>query len=189
MKITIIGIGNVGSAIAFGLVLTENDFEMDLIDTDKKKLNGEIADLEQAIEVLHRSIKIEPREEPRESDYYIICAGKCGNDREALYNGNRKTILPYLEAIARVRNENSWILMITNPSGRLSQLALEYVPLVIPIGNRLDNARLRLCRANSRHEKPDIQARYREVADNKGWTAFGVASEVISYIRGRYESY
>jgi L-lactate dehydrogenase len=183
MNITICGIGRVGSAIAFGLVLTENDFELDLIDIDKKKLCGEIADLEQAVEVLHKNIKIEIVENPRESDYYIICCGKSGSDRESLYEHNKDIILPYLEMIARVRKENSWVLMVTNPSGRLSQLAMEYTPLVIPIGNKLDNARLRLFKVISRHETPEIQDKYREVAINKGYTAFAPASECLSIIQ------
>lgn len=181
-RYTVLGSGHVGSAISFSLVLTQNDFELDIIDIDKKKLNGEIADLEQAVEVLHKNIKVDSRDEPRESDYYIICCGKSGNDRESLYENNRLIILPYLEIIARVRKENSWIFMVTNPSGRLSQLALEYSPLVIPIGNKLDNARLRMFKVISRHEKPEIQDKYREVSINKGFSQWGVTAEVISYL-------
>jgi L-lactate dehydrogenase len=183
IRYTICGIGHIGSAISFGLVLLENNFQLDLIDIDKKKLIGEIADLEQAVEVLHKNIKIESVEEPRESDYYIICCGKSGSDRESLYEHNKEIILPYLETIARIRKEDSWILMVTNPSGRLSQLALEYNPLIIPIGNKIDNARLRLFKVISRHETPEIQDKYKEVAINKGFTQWGVTAEVISYIR------
>jgi L-lactate dehydrogenase len=182
MRIEILGCGHVGSSIAFGLILLEDYFELGLIDTDKKKLNGEIADLEQACEVLHKHIKIEAVEEPRESDYYIICCGKAGSDRLDLYDENRKIVLPYIQMITRVRKEDSWVLMVTNPSGKLSQLALDYIPLVIPIGNRLDNARLRLCQVNASHEKPNIQMKYYEVVVNKGFTQWGVVTEVISYI-------
>jgi len=180
---TIIGCGHTGSQIAFSLVLTEDNFSLDLIDTDKKKLYGEMADLKQASEVLHKNIKIESAEEPRESDFYIISCGKSGNDRESLFKENRVIILPYLAMISRARKEDSWVMMVTNPSGRLSQLALDYIPLVIPIGNRLDNARLRLCQVNASHEKPNIQMKYYEVAVNKGYTAFGVTAEVIQLLK------
>lgn len=183
MQIEIIGLGHVGSQIAFGLVLLEDNFSLDLIDIDKKRLYGEMADLKQAVEVLRKDITIESVEEPRESDFYIICCGKSGSDRLALYEENRKIIFPYLQAIARERKEDSWTLMVTNPSTKLSQLALEHFPLVIPIGNKLDNARLRLCKVNAPHEKPNIQMKYYEVAVNKGWTAFGVASEVIQLFK------
>jgi malate/lactate dehydrogenase len=188
MDTTIIGAGRVGVQIAYGLILEGFNIKnrIDLIDIDKQRLIGEIADLKQASEVLRKTNEISAVEEPRESDFYIITAGKCGSDRMALYEDNKKIIIPYLEAIARVRREDSVIMMVTNPSTMLAKLALDYVPLVIPIGNKLDNARLRLCRVNAPHEKPDIQEKYKEVASNKGYTNFGVASEVLTYIELYY---
>lgn len=188
MKITVIGgAGKVGSQVAFGLIILNDCFKLDLIDIDKKRLYGEMADMKQAAEVLRKQITIENVEEPRGSDYYVICAGRSGSDRLALYDDNKKIILPYIQMIARERYEESVVLMVTNPSTKLTQMALDYLPLVIPIGNKLDNARLRLCQVNASHEMPSIQAKYSEVAINKGWTAFGVAAEVISNIRWRME--
>lgn len=180
---TIIGCGNVGASIAFGLVLTKDNFELDLIDIDRIKLAGEIADLKQACEVMHKNIRIESVEEPRKSDCYIITAGKAGIDRNILYEENSKIILPLIKTIAKVNGEDSWVLMVTNPSHRLAQLALEHIPRIIPIGNKLDNARLRLSKVTASHENPEIQSQYHEVIMNKGYTNWATACEVLDYIR------
>jgi malate/lactate dehydrogenase len=175
-------VGHVGIVIAFGCVMhpsLSDDLILYLLDIDNKKLIGESADLQQAVEILHSSAKIIPTNDIPEADVYVIAAGRSLDDRESLYEENKKIIENYLPEISRKRHENSLVLMVTNPSTKLAQLALNYVPLVIPIGNLLDNARLRLCKATGSHEKPDIQAKYLEVRENKGWTAFAPATECL----------
>jgi malate/lactate dehydrogenase len=183
--VTIIGAaGNVGTAISFGLLWGEMLVSnLDLIDIDDKKLQGEISDLRQAIEIkgLPR-MKIESIIDPRESDFYVICAGKSSDNRESLYETNLPIINHYMAKIAEVRKEDSIVLMVTNPSTRLTKVALDYVPYVIPIGNMLDNARLRLCKVNGSHEKPDIQKKYLETKNGKGYSNWAVSTEVISVI-------
>jgi malate/lactate dehydrogenase len=154
-----------------------------MIDIDKAKLRGEIADLKQAAEVMRKRITIEEAEEPRESDLYVICAGKSSNDRESLLEVNREIVEPYLRQISKIRKESSILFMVTNPSTALSKIALDYMPYVFPIGNMLDNARLRLCQISSPHEKPEVQKRYIEVKEGKGYTNWAVASEVAELIQ------
>lgn len=182
MKVCIIGAaGHVGSAIAYACVLhprLSDELTLYLLDIDEKKLKSEAADLQQAMEVLHSNAKIIPTLEIPESDCYVIAAGKNGADREALYEENKKIIENYMPEISRKLHENSLVLIVTNPSTRLAQLALNYVPLVIPIGNLLDNARLRLCKVSGSHEKPDIQAKYLEVNEGKN-PAFAPATECL----------
>jgi malate/lactate dehydrogenase len=141
-----------------------------------------IADLKQAAEVMRKRIAIEEAEEPRESDLYVICAGKSSNDRESLFEANKEVVEPYLRQISRVRKEGSILFMVTNPSTALSKVALDYMPYVFPIGNMLDNARLRLCHISSPHEKPEVQKKYLEVKEGKGYTNWAVASEVAELI-------
>jgi len=184
MRIEIVGCGNVGSLVAYGCILhpTIRCYlkELNLIDIDEKKLAGEIADLTQMKEMIpiceDKKITSNPISE---SDIYVICAGKSNDDREMLYEDNSKIVREYLEKIATVRKENSILLMVTNPSGKLAQLALDYVPLVIPIGNLLDNARLRLCKATGKHEKPSIQSEYLKVKECKGYSSMAPATEVL----------
>jgi malate/lactate dehydrogenase len=175
--------GFVGSAVAYTLLhIPICCEEIDMIDIDKAKLRGEIADLKQAAEVMRKRITIEETEEPRESDLYIICAGKSSQDRESLLEANKEVVEPYLREISRVRKEGSILFMVTNPSAALSKIALDYMPYVFPIGNMLDNARLRLSQINSPHEKPEVQKKYLEVKEGKGYTNWAVASEVAELI-------
>ena len=164
--------------------------ELNLIDIDEKKLKGDTADLTQMKEMLPNCESKRITNHPiSESDVYIISAGKNGSDREKLYEDNSKIIREYLEKIQKVRKDNSLVIMVSNPSHRLAQLALEYVPFVIPTGTLLDNARLRLCKACGKHEKPDIQAKYLEVKESKH-PNFAPATEVLiritEYIHGVY---
>jgi malate/lactate dehydrogenase len=171
----------VGIAVAYGCVLLPSlseDLKLYLLDIDEKKLMAEVADLQQAAEILNSNAKIEAVHDIQESDAYVISAGKGGGDRDALYEENRKIIENYMPEISRKRHENSLTLIITNPSTRLAQLAMNHIPLVIPTGNMLDNARLRLCKVSGRHEKPDIQQKYLEVKDGKN-PAFAPATECL----------
>jgi hypothetical protein len=70
--------------------------------------------------------------------------------------------------------------MVTNPSGELSKLAHDYVSHVIAIGNRLDNARYKDSHLYGKHENPVDY--YKSIIDGKGYTSWGVASEVIQAI-------
>ncbi len=188
MDITIIGMGQVGSAVAFGCLLSDQiDVSLlDLIDTDMKKLLGEYADLVQTAQLLNLDTKIGLPLIPRQSDIYIISAGnrlKEVNDKDELVAENMDIVMEYMEKISKVRHENSVVFMVTNPSTELTKIALDYSPLVIPIGNLLDNARLRLSKVEGTHEKPDIQEQYRLVKESKGYTNWAVASEIITRIR------
>lgn len=188
MRITIIGLGWTGSSITYSCLLHPQIFcNLDLIDIDEKKLKGELADLEQAEEVLNKGIIIEATSEPRKSEIYIFCAGKSlekGIDRDELYRDNLPILIDYTEKIKKVRMENSMALVVTNPSTLLAQSMMSQMPFVIPIGNKIDNARLRLCKVNCSHEKPDIQMKYIEAKEGKGYTNWAVSSEVINYILG-----
>lgn len=182
-SVTIFGVGKVGSTIAFSCILKDVCESIDIIDTDLVSLVSQHSDLLQAKETHNRRTKIAMPIEPRESDVYVICAGerrgtnKCS--REVLYKENFTVVKPILEQIKKVRKENSLVLMVTNPSTELSKLALDYVPLVFPCGNLIDNARLRLCRVQGPHEKPDIEQKCLDVVNGKGYTNFAIATEVL----------
>lgn len=195
MHIEIIGCGNVGSQIAFGCLLHSTIRcylkELNIIDIDEKKVRGEIADLTQMKEMISLTDNIKIVSHPiSEADIYVISAGLTSDDREKVYEVNSKIVKEYLERIQKIRKENSLVIMTTNPSHKMAQLALEYVPLVIPTGTMLDNSRLRLCKVCGTHEKPNIQEKYLEVKENKSYTSYAPATEVlvriVEYIHGTY---
>lgn len=195
MRVTIYGLGNVGSAVAFGCIreaIASADVnQIDLIDTDIKKLYGEYSDLVQATEVFHRKIEICLPIQARPSDVYVIAVGTAVPiteakegfySREMLFQENIDVVMPIIKEIKQVRHENSLVLMVTNPSNMLAQQALEHIPLVFPIGSMLDNARLRLTKVEGSHEKPNIQKKYADVKKYKGYTNWACAGEVLMRI-------
>jgi len=183
--VTIFGTGNVGSQIAYQLIIS--GYSVDLIDTDSKALFGQYNDLLQAKEIAdHPYTELTCPLVPRESDIYIIAAGskvEHGNDRNLLFKKNSVIVEEIAKIIAKVRNEDSMTLMVTNPTTELAKLALDHIPNVLPVGNMLDNARLRLSKVSGSHEKPDINNQYELVKNNKGHTCFGVTTEVIKVIK------
>jgi malate/lactate dehydrogenase len=182
---TILGLGHVGSEIALGCLINPSIrvhmSELYLMDIDEARVRGEASDLQQASEILDSACKprISIAHEIPESDVYVICAGMTNADRSSLYETNRKIIEKYMPEISKnIRNDGA-VIMVTNPSHRLAQLALEYVTVVIPTGSLIDNARLRLCKAAGSHEKPDIQSKYLEAKEGKGYTSHAPASEAL----------
>lgn len=191
MRVTIYGVGHVGSAVAFGCIreaIAPADVnQLDLIDTDVKKLYSEYSDLVQAAEVFRRKIEICLPVKPRPSDIYVISVGgglprHKNYDRTLLYQENIDVVMPIIKEIKEVRHENSLVLMVTNPSTMLTETAIREVPLIFPIGNMLDNARLRLTKVEGSHEKPNIQKKFAEVKDGKGYTNWACACEVLMRI-------
>jgi malate/lactate dehydrogenase len=186
MNITIIGCGAVGSQIAFGCLLhpyLRKDLTLKLLDIDEKRLEGEYEDLIQAAEMLkgETSISIETKIPP--SHVYVIAAGKTSSNREEVFEENSKIVRECMEQIAsNYHCQTSMVLMVSNPSHKLAQIALEYVPVVIPTGNILDNARLNQCYATGKHESPNIQGEYLKVKNFKGFSAFAPAVEALERI-------
>jgi len=185
--VTVFGLGRVGSQVAYQLLMSDQIFyEIDLIDTDERTLTGQYNDLLQANEIIDAHTRINCPNKVKASDCFVICAGsriQHGNDRKLLLKKNTKIIKEIVHDIAKVRNDDSITLMVTNPSTELTKIALDYIPNVLPMGNMLDNARLRLCNVSGSHEKPCINSQYELVKENKGYTSFGITSEVIKTIR------
>lgn len=189
MRITIFGLGHVGSAVAFGCLngySHANITELDLIDTELHKLYSEYNEFIQGAEVLKKDIEVCTPVTPRESDIYVITVGKGlpnkNYSRTLLFSDNCKIVSPIIKEIKEVRHENSLVLMVTNPSTELSKIALNDIPLVFPIGNMLDNARLRLTKVEGSHEKPNIQKKFALVKGGKGFTNWACACEVLTRI-------
>jgi len=149
-KISIIGAGNVGSSIAYALILKNIPATIKLIDIDEKRCRGEILDLSDALAFCGSSnISSGTPKDAQESDIIIIAAGrnqKPGEDRIQLYNNNKKVITKIMETIRPVKNDGI-IIMVTNP---LDLLTFEVQKLsnlphshIFGTGTFLDTQRLR----------------------------------------------
>ena len=78
MKIGIIGIGKVGSALAFALLFHPKVTEIHLVDEIERKLRGEYEDLDTANLLLEagKTIKLSNLLEIKECDIIFIAAGQ-----------------------------------------------------------------------------------------------------------------
>lgn len=150
MKISIIGIGRVGSSTAFAIVNKALVEELVLIDMNKNLAEGEALDLLHASSFHKRTvIRAGDYEDIIDSNIVIITAGaaqKPGETRLDLVLKNAKIIQEISQNIKKYA-PNSIIINITNPVDVMSYVAWKTSGFesnrVIGTGTILDTARLR----------------------------------------------
>ena len=149
-KIAIFGAGSVGSTIAYALMLENIAAEINLIDTNEIRCRGEILDLSDALSFCYPSkIKNGTPLDAKNADIIIIAAGKKqepGQDRRILLEANKKVVSSIMNSINPV-NENSLIIMVTNPVDAMTYYAQQLSNLpkshIFGSGTFLDTQRLR----------------------------------------------
>ena len=154
MKIAIIGIGSVGSAIATAVKNTGLAHEIVLYDTDGVRARAAAEDLGHAAAFSY-DIKITAASNYRAikgSEIVIISAGanqKPGETRMDLLHKNATVIRDVVPRVmANVDNKNVKLVIVTNPLDVMVMLAQKLSKLpaarVIGTGTMLDSARLRV---------------------------------------------
>ncbi|MBR2286102.1 MAG: L-lactate dehydrogenase [Alphaproteobacteria bacterium] len=154
MKITIIGIGSVGSAIATAVKNTGLAHEIVLYDTDGIRARAAAEDLGHAA-AFSFDVKITAANNYRAirgSDIVIIAAGanqKPGETRTDLLQKNATVISDIVPRVmANIDNKNVKLVIVTNPLDVMVMLAQKLSKLpagrVIGTGTMLDSARLRV---------------------------------------------
>lgn len=154
MKITIIGIGSVGSAIATAVKNTGLAHEIVLYDTDGIRARAAAEDLGHAA-AFSFDVKITAANNYhaiRGSDIVIIAAGanqKPGETRTDLLQKNATVISDIVPRVmANIDNKNVKLVIVTNPLDVMVMLAQKLSKLpagrVIGTGTMLDSARLRV---------------------------------------------
>lgn len=144
VKISIIGAGKVGAACAFAL-LSLNPKEIVLVDKITDLAKGEAMDLAHAAVSMAPATKVysDEIENTKDSDFIVITAGKprgADQTRENLIETNTKVIKSICEDL---KDSKAKILIVTNPSTELAQVAKSRCSNVIAIDNQLDTARLK----------------------------------------------
>jgi len=113
MKIGIIGIGRIGSQIAFLSLMRFKPDKMILI--DNKDLSGDILDLQHACRGLWIDTKFSTKWE--RADVYVLCAGKARDEKmrsmTALWKENKKIVD---SLIPKLRKYAKRIIVVTNPA-------------------------------------------------------------------------
>lgn len=154
MKISIIGIGSVGSAIATAVKNTGLAHEIVLFDIDGVRARAAAEDLGHAAAFSYdvKITAVNNYRAIRGSEIVIISAGanqKPGETRMDLLHKNASVIRDVVPKImANVNNKNVKLVIVTNPLDVMVMLAqkLSHLPAsqVIGTGTMLDSARLRV---------------------------------------------
>lgn len=156
MKIAVVGLGKVGSAIVFGLIIRNLADHIVIYDENEKTLTGEWHDLMECARVLNSNTKIEIRHRDRNLDHLIITAGFARKDNETdreLYDKNKNIVFGIMHKFQAKET-----LVITNPHEYFTE----------GVGDYLDRVRLNRGYRNSSH-----------IMKEKGYTNWGIAGETI----------
>jgi len=171
-KIQIIGMGNVGSAIAYTLLLSRRFNRIHVVDINKKKVLGEYLDLNRVIHINKIPTILTWSTKPIDFfDVYIICAGIKGDYnkyefremQKIMFEKNIDTCRDILSGI-----KSGKVIIVTNPAKELAdKLKQEYKNLDIThAGDVVDEI---------------IDGVI--IARNKGHTCWGIAVEVTEMIK------
>ena len=150
-KVVVIGDGNVGSSIAFALVLKKKISELVIIDVNKDKAEGDALDMAHAMSINGPvNIKAAGYDEIADARIIIITAGaaqKPGETRIDLLNKNKMIFDSIFANMRPYLNQESIVLVVTNPVDVLTMYTYEQLPLpanqVIGSGTVLDTGRLK----------------------------------------------
>ncbi|KAJ7544046.1 hypothetical protein O6H91_09G062900 [Diphasiastrum complanatum] len=151
VKVTVVGIGNVGMACAQTILTQELAEEIALVDVEEKKLKGEMLDLQHAGAFVPRT-KITADTDyaiSAGSDICIVTAGARQREGESRLSLLERNVSIYKSIIPRLveHSPNTILLIVSNPVDILSYLAWKISGLppnrVIGSGTNLDSSRFR----------------------------------------------
>lgn len=164
MKIGIIGAGNIGTSVAYGLIYALGDkiSQIALVDIIENLAIGKALDLSHASAILENDTKIiggSDYDILNKSDIVVVTAGqtrKVGQSREDLLNINAKIVAEISAKIAK-NAPNSIIILVTNPLDFMVFVAHKSSGFpknrIIGMAGELDSARLKCEIANLKNEK------------------------------------
>ena len=150
-KLIVIGDGMVGSSIAYTLVMKKNIRDLVIIDVNKDKAEGDALDMSHAMSLnAPMSIRAGGYSEIKDARIIIITAGaaqKPGETRIDLLNKNKRIFDSIFDNMRPYLNQETIILVVTNPVDVLTMYTYEHLPLpanqVIGSGTVLDTGRLK----------------------------------------------
>jgi len=128
MKIMVIGVGRLGSQVAFSSLLRLNPEK--LILSDIKDLSGDILDLQHACKGLNIKTEVTTKKEP--CDFIIITAGTARNQNikthEELFKLNTPTIKEIVSNLDSCLKKDTKIIVMTNPVEKITDFVKELLP-------------------------------------------------------------
>ncbi|MCP5245105.1 MAG: lactate/malate dehydrogenase family protein [Burkholderiales bacterium] len=164
MKITIIGTGQVGSTIAYAVVLKGLCSHLVLAGRNITKARGDVLDLQHTLSFCERPMTIESSsiEAVRDSDIIVITASVSGQgkmtDRMQLGVDNVKLFRKMIPVLIQ-NNPAAIIVVISNPVDVLTYLTTQIAGLpssrIMGIGTLVDSARFRVLLSVEEQIHPD----------------------------------
>jgi len=152
MKITIFGIGHVGSTLAYTLMLKDLANELVLVDQSLEKAQSDAQDLNHALTFTDHIIPIKGGaiSDSKNSDIVIITASvPWQNDYSSRFDlgpGNLTLMKDILPQIARL-SPNAILIIVTNPLDIMTYFAIKVsgfpADRVLGVGTLIDSARFR----------------------------------------------
>ena len=152
MKITIVGLGRVGSAIAFANVMEPLASELLLVNRSREKAEGDALDLAHASALQNSNMLIRAGDlaDSANSDVIVFSAsvpyGDPNRDRLDLASDNLLILKEWIPALAQASPQSIFII-VTNPVDALTYAALKLSGFpperVIGTGTLLDSVRYR----------------------------------------------
>jgi len=150
VKVAIIGAGNVGSTLAYTLLLQDAASRISLIDINPEKAVGEVLDLSHGASYLDNiDIRAEGFEGVEDADLVVITAGRGrrpGESRLDLARGNVEVLERVLEAMSP-HYRGSVVIVVSNPVDILTYVTVKRLPAprtrIIGAGTALDSSRFR----------------------------------------------
>ncbi|WP_230252550.1 lactate/malate dehydrogenase family protein [Rhodopirellula halodulae] len=152
MKITLVGTGRVGSAIAFGLTINPLASELLLLNRSRNKAEGDALDLTHAAALVNSNMKIHAGEiaDSKDSDVIIFTASVPfrypEQTRLAMGIENMPILKEWIPELAR-QSPNAIILMVSNPVDALTYETIRLTGFdpkrVIGTGTLVDSIRYR----------------------------------------------
>lgn len=180
MRICVVGVGRTGGAVAAALVYAQVPFtELVLVDEVKAIATAEVFDTRDADMIMTGR----PEERIRTGratglfDYCVVCIGE---SRRSVSEGEwelyQKNIDPCRGVIGLIQAHT--YLVVTNPSVAIAEhLSKEFSKKeIIAMGVHLDEVRFKQGFYTAEH-----------ILVRKGYTQWGIAAEVINYIKQRGE--
>jgi L-lactate dehydrogenase len=152
MKISVVGVGKVGSTVAFALSQRNCVHEMVLVGRDRASTIGDALDIAHAqsfVEVPTR-VTAGTLADTANSDILVVCASIATPplmaDRAALGPGNVRLMRELLPPLAQ-HSPRAILVMVSNPVDALTYYAIEFTGFpagrVLGAGTLIDSARLR----------------------------------------------
>jgi L-lactate dehydrogenase len=150
MKVAIIGAGNVGSTLAYTLLLRDVATRVSLIDINREKALGEALDLAHGASYLDNvEIRAQGYEGVADADVIVMAAGrgrKEGESRLDLARGNAAIMEAVLAGIIP-HYRGAVVVVVANPMDVLTYLVVKRLPAppskIVGSGTSLDSSRFR----------------------------------------------